>query len=272
MSAILLSAIFLVSICALTLSLYIFIKYLSFRLKGSGQGIVDFSKTTGFGRIQNDGAEIAEFLVKKTKDFTFLTESMLRFQKKIQNFCMHQSEEIQLNAKRWQLCMNLLIELTDVIQLTITKNDSSVAVLESLMRRLKRGYEDIGVMVIDPKDGDFFSPDVHRMLDSRHSDQPQDSILETIHPGYALVINKEIRIIRPAEVVLSLGKAPVVPEEEDFKKTAESAEDEISENISETAPEKSIDGPTSSIDSYREPVVVKIEESTVSNKEENNTD
>lgn len=107
-----------------------------------------------------------------------------------------------------------LFGILDRIEDGTVRHESAQAVVCSVQFRAQQALQDMDVAEIQVSVGDLFSGRIHDRRSERFSDVPAGKVVEVVHKGYQILapgISQET-ILRPAQVVVSLGPRPVAPE------------------------------------------------------------
>jgi hypothetical protein len=181
----------------------------------------------GFGELQQDGHQIVHLMNEGTSHFANVSFLVSGFQNKLQRFCLNQSQETRTIHQSWISSLNFLIEIDEQIRNHGELLDSDV-LISGIRRRIDSGFEDAGIRRIVPEPGQQFAGTNYKCYEERHDDLDHGMILETVRAGYEIRTNGEAIVLRPAEVIVSLGPKPApkidLPCEESSDETSPSAE------------------------------------------------
>lgn len=99
-----------------------------------------------------------------------------------------------------------LVPVKDSLEAALAQQDQTVDFLrqgvEATLKQLASAFERNKLMEIAPAVGDKFDPHQHQAISSVPSDQPANTVVQTLQKGYLIVD----RVLRPALVVVSAGQ------------------------------------------------------------------
>ncbi|CAM3459631.1 Protein GrpE [Bordetella sputigena] len=99
-----------------------------------------------------------------------------------------------------------LVPVKDSLEAALAQQEQTVQFLregvEATLKQLTSAFERNKLMEIAPAAGDKFDPHQHQAISSVPSDQPANTVVQTLQKGYLIVD----RVLRPALVVVSAGQ------------------------------------------------------------------
>jgi molecular chaperone GrpE len=94
----------------------------------------------------------------------------------------------------------------DSLEAALAQQDQTAEAMregvEATLKQLVSAFERNRLVEIAPAAGDRFDPHQHQAISSVPSDQPANTIVQTLQKGYLIVD----RVLRPALVVVSAGQ------------------------------------------------------------------
>ena len=142
---------------------------------------------------------------KKKEDSAEIKDLLLRTQANFENY--RKQTEKRIEEIRQMASRNLIIQLLPVLdnfELALktanTQNKDFLQGIELIYSQLNSVLSENGVKKIEEKK--MFDPNFHEALMKIESDQPEETILETLQNGYTL----HDKMIRVARVKISAGK------------------------------------------------------------------
>jgi hypothetical protein len=195
----------------------------------------------GLGGLRNDGDAIRNQLVKGIHQFSQITYLMSQFQSGVDRFCCKQSQELKSFQQLWKGCVDLLILVDEQMHDPKNGSESAKPLIEWTIRHIEQEFEGMGIRRFTPVVGEVFDGTRHKSLECRYDDSPHGSIVSVLGSGFEIRSNGMTKILRSAEVVVSLGKEPV-PQPEETPVTLSTEPEILVENIlpheTETSHEK----------------------------------
>ncbi|ARP80472.1 nucleotide exchange factor GrpE [Bordetella genomosp. 8] len=99
-----------------------------------------------------------------------------------------------------------LVPVKDSLEAALAQQDQTVQFLregvEATLKQLASAFERNKLLEIAPAAGEKFDPHQHQAISSVPSDQPANTVVQTLQKGYLIVD----RVLRPALVVVSAGQ------------------------------------------------------------------
>ena len=99
-----------------------------------------------------------------------------------------------------------LVPVKDSLEAALAQQEQTVESMregvEATLKQLASAFERNKLMEIAPATGDKFDPHQHQAISSVPSEQPANTVVQTLQKGYLIVD----RVLRPALVVVSAGQ------------------------------------------------------------------
>lgn len=148
-------------------------------------------------------AQLAAAQAKATEHY----DQMLRTRAEAENVRRRAQEDVSKAHKFGiESFAESLVPVKDSLEAALAQQDQTLDVMragvESTLKQLSSAFERNRLMEIAPAAGEKFDPHQHQAISSVPSDQPANTVVQTLQKGYLI----SDRVLRPALVMVSAGQ------------------------------------------------------------------
>jgi len=148
-------------------------------------------------------AQLAAAQAKATEHY----DQMLRTRAEAENVRRRAQEDVSKAHKFGiESFAESLVPVKDSLGAALAQQDQTLDVMragvESTLKQLSSAFERNRLMEIAPAAGEKFDPHQHQAISSVPSDQPANTVVQTLQKGYLI----SDRVLRPALVMVSAGQ------------------------------------------------------------------
>ncbi|OZI30922.1 nucleotide exchange factor GrpE [Bordetella genomosp. 10] len=148
-------------------------------------------------------AQLAEAQAKATEHY----DQLLRTRAEAENIRRRAQEDVSKAHKFGiESFAESLVPVKDSLEAALAQQEQTLEIMregvESTLKQLSSAFERNRLIEIAPAAGEKFDPHQHQAISSVPSDQPANTVVQTLQKGYLIAD----RVLRPALVMVSAGQ------------------------------------------------------------------